>query len=305
MSGTIIIICGATGSGKSKLAIEVAKQLNSEIISADSLAIYKNLDIGTAKPTLAEQQEVKHHLIDVALPTESFCVSDYEALALPIINDLIAKNKVPVICGGTGFYINSILYKMSYGGTKENLEVRRKFIELAKTKGEDYVYQELKKVDPKSCEKIHKNDIVRVVRALEIYYATGKRKSEQNDKKNPRYNYVAVTIDTPREVLYSRINKRVDDMISNGLINEVKGLIESGITINHQCMQGIGYKEVYDALLNGTLNDVANVIKLNSRHYAKRQITFFKQLEGLNYISGDTYSMAKKTIELLKSHLSN
>ena len=299
MSKKILIICGATGSGKSSLVIEVAKKLNTEIISADSLAIYKELDIGTAKPTKEEQSIVKHHLIDVASPFETFSVSDYESLALPIIDKLLSENKTPIICGGTGFYINSILYKLSYGGIPENLEVRNKFFELSKTEGVEAVHNVLKKVDEESAKKLHPNDLVRVIRALEIYYGTGKKKSEQQDKLIPRYDYTAVTINHDREVLYSRINKRVDIMLENGLINEVKGLIDKGVTIDNQCMQGIGYKEVYDAIINDNFDNLKDLLKLNSRHYAKRQITFFKKLENLQYLNGNLEELTNKTIELL------
>ena len=296
MSNKIIIICGPTASGKSALAINIAKQLNTEIISADSLAIYKNLDIGTAKPTIDEQKQVKHHLIDVVSPFDNFSVSDYEKLALPIIDNLLKNGKTPIICGGTGFYINSILYNLNYGGTKENLEVREKYFNLYKSNGADCVYNELLKVDPESSKTLHKNDVKRVIRALEIYYATGKKKSEQNDKLIPRYNYLAYTIDHSRDYLYSRINKRVDIMLENGLIDEVKNLMKNGVTINHQCMQGIGYKEVYDAVIKDDYANLSEVIKLNSRHYAKRQITFFKKLEGLIYLKGNLDEITNKVL---------
>lgn len=287
MKPEIIIICGPTASGKSALAIKLAKTLNTEIISADSLAIYKHLDIGTAKPSSYEQSLVKHHLIDVVEPTSSFSVSDYESLALPIVNDLISKGKTPIICGGTGFYINSIIYKLGYGQVEGNLEIRNKYINMAKTQGVDAVYEVLQSVDNKATEKIHKNDIVRVVRALEIYFSTGKRKSDQNDKLEPRYSYLAFAPNFDRQELYSRIDKRVDIMIENGLIDEVKSLIDMGIDKNNQCMQGIGYKETYDALISGDLSRLSDLIKINSRHYAKRQITFFKRLEGLNYVNSN------------------
>lgn len=285
MTTEIIIICGPTASGKSSLAIELAKKLNTEIISADSLAIYKKLNVGTAKPSIQELNEVKHHLIDVVEPTDSFSVHDYEKLALPIVNELISKGKIPIICGGTGFYINSILYNLSYGNTAGNDELREKFKNLAKTEGASYVYNELKKVDAETALKLHENDVVRVIRALEIYYATGKKKSEQNDKAFPRYNYKAYAVNRDREVLYDRINKRVDVMLNNGLIDEVKGLMNDGITKENQCMQGIGYKEVYDAVIENNYDNLSELLKLNTRHYAKRQITFFKKLDGLTMVS--------------------
>lgn len=299
MKPQIIIICGPTASGKSSLAIKLAKLLDTEIISADSLAIYKRLDIGTAKPTKEEQAEIKHHLVDVVEPTSKFSVSDYEKLSLPIIDDMLAKGKTPIICGGTGFYINSILYKLSYGQTEENLEVRHKYMKMAETLGVDAVYEELKKVDEKATLKIHKNDLVRVVRALEIYYSTGKKKSDQNDKLIPRYSYLAFMPNFERQELYSRIDKRVDIMMENGLVDEVKGLIDSGIDKTYQCMQGIGYKETFDALKSGDLTGLSDLIKINSRHYAKRQITFFKRLEGLNYLNPNPEEGLKEILKLI------
>ncbi|MBR2322119.1 MAG: tRNA (adenosine(37)-N6)-dimethylallyltransferase MiaA [Clostridia bacterium] len=299
MKPEIIIICGPTASGKSALAIKLAKTLNTEIISADSLAIYKHLDIGTAKPTSYEQSLVKHHLIDVVEPTSSFSVSDYESLALPIVNDLISKGKTPIICGGTGFYINSILYKLGYGQVEGNLEIRNKYINMAKTQGVDAVYEVLQSVDKKATEKIHKNDIVRVVRALEIYFSTGKRKSDQNDKLEPRYSYLAFAPNFDRQELYSRIDKRVDIMMESGLVDEVKSLIDMGIDKNNQCMQGIGYKETFDALVSGDLSGLSDLIKINSRHYAKRQITFFKRLEGLNYVNSNKDVAISEMLKLI------
>jgi tRNA dimethylallyltransferase len=299
MKPEIIIICGPTASGKSALAIKLAKTLNTEIISADSLAIYKHLDIGTAKPTSYEQSLVKHHLIDVVEPTSSFSVSDYESLALPIVNDLISKGKTPIICGGTGFYINSILYKLGYGQVEGNLEIRNKYINMAKTQGVDAVYEVLQSVDKKATEKIHKNDIVRVVRALEIYFSTGKRKSDQNDKLEPRYSYLAFAPNFDRQELYSRIDKRVDIMMKSGLVDEVKRLIDMGIDKNNQCMQGIGYKETFDALISGDLSGLSDLIKINSRHYAKRQITFFKRLEGLNYVNSNPDVAISEMLKLI------
>lgn len=300
MRPQIIIICGPTASGKSSLAIKLAAALDTEIISADSLAIYKSLDIGTAKPTKDELSLVKHHLVDVCEPTDNFSVSDFENMALPIINDLISRGKTPIICGGTGFYINSVLYKLSYGGSASNLKIRDKYFNLAKEKGADAVYNELLKVDPKSCEKIHKNDLVRVVRALEIYYSTGKQKSAQNDLLTPRYTYIALTPELSRETLYDRINKRVDVMLENGLVEEVKSLINSGIDKSHQCMQGIGYKETYDAIIANDYSTLADLIKLNSRHYAKRQITFFKKLENIERIDVNNQDKINEIINIFK-----
>ena len=296
----IIIICGPTASNKSALAINLAKMLDSEIISADSLNVYKKLDIGTAKPTKEEQKIVKHHLIDVVEPDKKFSVGDYRELALPIVNRLLSEGKTPIICGGTGFYINSILYNLSYGNVSADLVVREKYLKLAKEHGNLYVYNILKELDPKSAEKVHFNDIKRVVRALEIC-ENGTKKSDIKDNLSSNFNYLAFSVDYEREELYKRINQRVDNMIERGLVNEVKSLINCGITIENQCLQGIGYKEIY-AYLNGELNltDAIEQIKLNTRHYAKRQITFFKKLPELQFLKPNNPDiLARRIIDLL------
>lgn len=277
----IIIICGPTASGKTALAVEVAKKLNSEVISADSMYIYKGLNIGTAKPTKDEQQGIVHHLIDVVSPFDSFTVSNYKNTAQPIINKLINENKIPVICGGTGFYINSLLYDLSYGNGNDNPEVREKYKNLASKNGNKFVYDILKSVDPISAEKLHFNDVKRVIRALEIY-ENGCKKSDIKDEFIPKYNYFAYSINHDRKTLYDRINTRVDFMIKNGLIDEVKSLIKSGVNRNLQCMQAIGYKEVFD-YLDGiiSIEELVDLIKLNTRHYAKRQLTYFKKIPNL------------------------
>ena len=277
--GKLLIICGPTASGKTDLAIECAKLLNTEIISADSLYIYKDLNIGTAKPTLEERQGVVHHAIDVVESDDNFTVSEYKSIAEPVIFKLQEQNKVPIVCGGTGFYINSLLFDLSYGKGEGNLEVREKYNTLAKEFGNQYVYDILKQVDMETAEKLHPNDLKRVVRALEIY-ESGVKKSEIKDDFKPKHDYKAFSINYPREELYQRINKRVDVMLENGLIDEVKGLMDKGITLENQCLLGIGYKEIYSYLIGEiSLNDAKELIKLNTRHYAKRQITFFKKLE--------------------------
>lgn len=294
----IIIICGATATGKSDLAIECAKLLDTEIISADSMYIYKYLNIGTAKPTVKEMQGVKHHLIDVVNPSDTFSVSDYKRLATPIIDDLHSKNKIPIICGGTGFYINSLLYDLSYGNSCENLEIREKYKKLAEEKGNKAVFDDLIKYDPESAKKLHYNDVKRVIRALEIYF-NGTKKSDIKDEFISKYNYEAYAIEYPREKLYDRINIRVDKMINLGLIDEVKRLKEMGINETHQCMQGIGYKEVLQ-YTNGaiSLEEMSDLIKLNTRHYAKRQITFFKRLNNLTFLQpNDSLVLAKSIIK--------
>lgn len=277
----LIIICGPTASGKTELALECAKILNTEIISADSMNVYCGLDVGTAKPNKTEREQVKHHLIDVVSPLNSFSVGNYKKKAEPIIEKLFSENKTPIICGGTGFYVNSLIYNLSYGKSPANLIAREKYFNLVEEKGAEYVYNILLSVDPESAKKIHFNDVKRVVRALEIY-ESGVKKSELNDLNLPIRDYLAYYIDFDRSILYDRIDKRVDIMIENGLIEEVSGLVNSGIDISYQCMQGIGYKEVYSYLKNKiSLEECINLIKLNTRHYAKRQLTFFKKLPNL------------------------
>ncbi len=294
----ILIICGPTASGKTALAVECAKLLNSEVVSADSLYIYKGLDIGTAKPTEAETCGIKHHIIDVANTNSEFTVSNYRELALNAIESIVKKGKIPVMCGGTGFYINSILYDLSYGNSQGNEKVREYYKNLAEEKGNLFVYDILMEKDPESAKKLHFNDIKRVIRALEIC-STGIKKSEIVDDLTPKFDYKAYSFDFDREKLYERINLRVNQMIDNGLITEVKGLIDSGISIENQCMQGIGYKEIVE-YLNGeiSLKDAIDKIKLNTRHYAKRQITFFKKLPGLIYLKpNDVKIVAKEIVE--------
>lgn len=295
----LLIICGATASGKTSLAIDCAKKLNTEVISADSQLVYRGLNIGTAKPTLAEMDGVKHHLIDVVSAKENFSVSDYEDSALPIIDNLLNQGKTPILCGGTGFYINSVLYDLSYGNVQADEKIRRKYEQIAAEKGKEYLFELLKKVDAKTAEVLHVNDVKRVIRALEIYELTGRRKSEQKDEKRVRYNYVAVAIDYPREELYKRIDSRVDIMFNLGLIEEVKSLLASGVDEKCQCLQAIGYKEVVEGLKNGdNQSTMRDVIKRNTRHYAKRQITFFKKLEGIIWLKKEEATV-EKVMELL------
>ncbi|MDY2842043.1 MAG: tRNA (adenosine(37)-N6)-dimethylallyltransferase MiaA [Candidatus Borkfalkiaceae bacterium] len=296
----VLIICGPTASGKTELAVECAKLLKTEVISADSMNIYKYLDIGTAKPTLTEMQGVIHNMIDVVDPRESFSVGDYKELAKPILERLISDGKIPVICGGTGFYINSLIYDFSYGNGACRPEIREKYKKLAEIEGNEYIYNLLKEKDPESASAIHCNDLKRVIRALEIY-ENGVKKSEIRDEKIPVYPYKAYSYDVERDILYDNIDNRVDKMIEKGLVNEVKRLTALGITDKNQCMQGIGYKEIYEYLSGKTtLAEAIEKIKLNTRHYAKRQITFFKKLNGLVYIKKtDVKKTAEKIIDEL------
>ncbi|MCD8294186.1 MAG: tRNA (adenosine(37)-N6)-dimethylallyltransferase MiaA [Clostridia bacterium] len=280
-----LVICGATATGKTALAVECAKQLGGEIISADSEIIYRGLNIGTAKPTQEEMQGVLHHMIDIVGAQESFSVMDYQEKASKILQRIEQDGKVPVICGGTGFYVNSLLFDYSYGGVPSNPEVRAKYQNIADADGKEVLYGILQKLDPKTAARLHPNDVKRVVRALEIYECSGTKMSDISDSLSPIREYVAVAVDYPRDELYSRIDQRVDQMFAAGLVAEVRDLIAHGVTDKCQSMQAIGYKEVYSGIKKGTsVILMKDLVKLNTRHYAKRQITFFRKMPGLIWL---------------------
>ena len=241
-------------------------------------------------------------MIDVAEPFAEYSVSDYREAALPIVEKMVSEGKIPVICGGTGFYINSLLFDLSYGKVAAAPEVREKYEKLAEERGKEYVYDILKQTDPAAAEKLHPNDLKRVIRALEIFEAGGVKKSEINDGQKARFDYVAVAIDYPREELYERINLRVDKMFEAGLVEEVSSLLSRGIDENCRCMQAIGYKEVIECLKNGlSQSTMRDIIKQNTRRYAKRQITFFKKLPNLINLSANQ-AIAEKVIEILNNY---
>lgn len=300
----IIVVCGPTASGKSALAVEIALKFGGEIVSADSVSIYKGLDIGSAKPSEEEKKGVPHYLIDVASPKDSFSVGDYEELAVPAVEDISGRGKIPIICGGTGFYVNSVLYRMSYGLSKGDIGIRRKYERAAEEKGREFVYSILKEKDPETAAKLHPNDLVRVIRALEIFDATGVKKSDIKDEMVPRYDFIALMPTLPREILYERINARVDNMMSCGLTSEVRSLLESGVTLEDQCMQGIGYKETAEAILSGT-EIPTEQIKMNTRRYAKRQITFFKRFQNLYPIDFTDDDKSEKTFKIIDNFLNS
>lgn len=296
----ILVVCGATATGKTALAAECARILHGEVISADALLVYKGLNIGTAKPTQAEMRGVPHYMIDVCEPTEAFSVSDFERLALPLMEDILSRGKTPVLCGGTGFYMNGLLYKSSFGNTPADLRVRQEYERMEKEKGREHLHALLQEADPESAQRLHPNDVKRVIRALEIYALTGQKKSAQKDEAIPRFPFCAVAYDYPRETLYGRIGRRVEEMFAQGLVDEVKGLLARGVGENAQCMQGIGYKEVVEGLKNGDSDStMSEIIKKNTRNYAKRQITFFKRTQNLHWLApASAEQSAREVIEL-------
>lgn len=292
----ILVVCGPTASGKTGFAVQMAQKLHSEVISADCMLVYRGFDIGTAKPTEKERAGVPHHLIDVVRANEKFSASDYEALARPVCERLLAENKNPVVCGGTGFYIQSLLFSRSLGNVGASEEVRRKYERMEIELGKEAVFARLQAVDSESAAKLHPNDVKRVIRALEIFELTGKKKSEQEDGFVARYPYVAVAFDYPREELYARIDARVEQMLQDGLVEEVQKILADGTSEQSQSMQGIGYKEVVQFLKKEiSYSTMRDVIKQNSRNYAKRQITFFKKFPGLVWLEPSADNIAKVT----------
>lgn len=294
----LIAICGPTASGKTSLAVACARALGGEVVSCDALLVYKGLNIGTAKPTKEEMEGAPHHLIDIVEPTQNFSVHDFERAALPVVEDILARGKVPVLCGGTGFYMNAILFCSGFGHAGGDAAIREKYEHIAAERGREYLHSLLRECDPESAEKLHPNDVKRVIRALEIYALTGCRKSSQNDSFEPRYPYEAFAVNWERQTLYARIHERTQAMLQAGLVEEVKALLASGVSENAQCMQAIGYKEVIEILKNGDIHStMSDIIEKNTRRYAKRQLTFFKKLPNLHWLEPDKTETMIKEIE--------
>ena len=285
----VIVICGPTASGKTNLSIELAKKIDGEIVSCDSMQIYKDMSIGTAKPTIEEMQGIKHYLIDYVSPEVRYSVAEYKKDAIKAIQDIINKRKVPIVVGGTGLYVESLIYGIEYSEIKEDLEYRKQLDEIEKEEGLEKLYEMAYKIDKKSLEKISCNDKKRICRILEIYHSTGKTKTElekESRKNGPQYDYILFGINMEREKLYERINKRVDIMIKNGLIEEVQQLITKYNDFP-TAMQGLGYKEVVE-YLKGVISkeEMIEKIKMETRRYAKRQLTWFKKYKNIMWING-------------------
>ena len=286
----VIVIVGPTASGKTALSIELAKKINGEIVSCDSMQIYKDMNIGSAKPTTEEMQGIKHYLIDEVEPTQRFSVAEYKKRAEQAIEEIIEKGKVPIIVGGTGLYANSLIYGIEFDQIKFDEKYRYKLMQEAETEeGLQKLYEQAKKIDHKAMEKISFNDKKRIIRVLEIFHSTGKNKTQQeieSRKKELKYNYKVFAINIERQKLYERINKRVDIMIAQGLIDEVKHILKKYKEFP-TAMQAIGYKEVVE-YLNGliTKDEAIEKIKQESRRYAKRQITWFKRIEDIIWLNG-------------------
>lgn len=274
----LVVIIGPTAVGKTKLSIELAKRLNTEIISGDSMQIYKGMDIGTAKIKVDEMEGIRHHLIDIKSPRESFSVADFQKNVRPLIKHLSSSGKIPMIVGGTGLYIQSVLYDYHFTESPSDPEYRIELERLYKEKGETEIHRLLFEVDPAAAQKIHPHNVRRVIRALEIYHCTNRTMTESISNQNQEilYDVALIGLTMDRDVLYERINQRVDMMITEGLLDEVKQLYNEGIR-DVQAIQAIGYKELYDYFDGKTTYEEAiNSLKQNSRRYAKRQLTWFR-----------------------------
>lgn len=285
----VIVICGPTASGKTSLSIELAKKLQGEIISADSMQIYLGMDIGTAKPTIEEKQGIQHYLIDCVLPDQRFSVADYKKKAKIAIKEVIQKGKIPIVVGGTGLYIDSLIYEIEYPDITFDKKYREYLEKRAEAEGLDRLYEEAKKIDNEAVQKISVNDQKRILRILEIYNATGKTKTQleiESRKKELEYDYYVYALNWDREILYERINKRVDLMIEQGLIEEVQMILKKYKKFP-TAMQGLGYKEVVD-YLNGkyTKHEMIDKIKMETRRYAKRQLTWFRKNKQTKWLEG-------------------
>lgn len=276
-----IVLTGPTAVGKTSLSIQLAKAVHGEVISADSMQVYKEMDIGTAKITAEEMCGIPHYLVDEFLPNEDFNVVKFKQYAEKYIQTIYEHGHIPILVGGTGFYIQAVLNNIDFEKNDGDTAYRKELEELVAAKGNAYLYEILKQVDPKSTEIIHENNVKRVIRALEFYHQTGKKISEHNEqereKKSP-YKFAYFVLTDERDVLYDRINKRVDTMVENGLLEEVTALRNKGYTSDMVSMQGIGYKEIME-YLEGTCSyeEAIDKLKKNTRHFAKRQLTWFKR----------------------------
>ena len=303
----LVILTGPTAVGKTSLSINLAKAINGEIISADSMQIYKGMDIGTAKIMPEEMDGVTHHLIDVIDPTEDFHVVRFKEMVEAAIEEIYAKGKVPIICGGTGFYIQAILYDIDFTENEIDKSYRESLVKYAAEFGQDALHDKLKAIDPESAESIPAANVKRVIRAIEYYEQTGEKFSVHNatqKEKNSPYNFAYFVLNDDRQLLYNRIDARVDKMIDEGLVDEVKSLVAKGVKKGMTAMDGIGYKELLDYLDgNGSLEDAVELIKKKSRNYAKRQLTWFRREKEVIWLDKTVYTSEDMLLDEILSTL--
>lgn len=300
----LIILTGPTAVGKTKLSIALAKAIDGEIISADSMQVYRGMDIGSAKIKKEEMQGVPHYLIDVLEPEEEFHVVKFQQMAKEAMQKIRAKGKIPIVVGGTGFYIQALLYDIDFTENEKDDAYRRHLEQLTEEKGAVYLHDMLRYVDEKAAEEIHENNVKRVIRALEFYHQTGKKISEHNEEergKESPYSFCYFVLNDDRQKLYEQIERRIDEMVEEGLIEEVRTLKEQGFTRDMVSMQGLGYKEILD-YLDGktTLEEAIYVLKRDTRHFAKRQITWFRRERDVIWVEKEQFRYEEdKMLEFL------
>lgn len=308
MKKPLIILTGPTAVGKTKASIGLAKALNGEIISADSMQVYKYMDIGSAKIKPEEMQGVKHYLVDELEPDEEFHVVRFQQMAKDAMKEIYAKGKVPIVVGGTGFYIQALLYDIDFTESNEDTSYREELEQIATAHGAEYLHNMLREVDPVSAEAIHANNVKRVIRALEFYKSTGQKISEHNEKERAKespYDFCYFVLNDERQNLYNRIDIRIDQMLEEGLLEEVTALKDKGYTKDMVSMQGLGYKEILD-YLNGecTLEEAIYILKRDTRHFAKRQLTWFRRERDVIWIDKNKYDYDElKILEVMLSYV--
>ncbi len=299
----IIILTGPTAVGKTALSIALAKAIDGEIISADSMQVYKQMDIGSAKITKDEMEGVPHHLVDVLDPQEGFDVCRFQSMAKEALAGIYERGRVPIVVGGTGFYIQALLYDIDFTETEEDTAYRRELSELARTKGNHALHEMLKQVDPESAEAIHENNVKRVIRALEFYQETGEKISAHNEQQRLHespYQFCYFVLTDDRKTLYERIDERVDLMLEQGLVAEVQALKEQGCRADMVSMKGLGYKEIL-AYLDGqiSLEEAVYIIKRDTRHFAKRQLTWFRRERDVIWLDRQAYQDEASILEAM------
>lgn len=301
MKKPLIILTGPTAVGKTELSIALAKAINGEIISADSMQVYKHMDIGSAKITKEEMDGVVHHLVDVIEPSEEFNVVRFQQMAKETMKSIYEKGKIPIVVGGTGFYIQALLNDIDFEDTKEDSKYRKMLEEEARMYGVTYLHNKLKEVDPQSALDIHENNVKRVIRALEYYHLTNEPISKHNEiqkQKTSPYNFAYFVLTMDREKLYDRINKRIDLMLDAGLIEEVTWLKEQGYTSDMVSMKGLGYKEILEYLDGAySLEEAIYILKRDTRHFAKRQLTWFKREKEVIWLEKKQTTTTKDLLE--------
>ena len=305
MTTPLIILTGPTAVGKTDLSIQLAKAVDAEIVSADSMQIYKYMDIGSAKVTEEEMQGVKHYLVDEIEPDMPFSVSEYKRKAEEYIDEISSRGKNVIVTGGTGLYLNSLIYDMDFGKSDANQELREELNKELEENGPAYMYEKLVSLDKEAAERIHPNNTKRVIRAIEVAMSGEKMNDFSKDLRyNKKYRPIIIVLNRDRQALYDRINLRVDIMLKNGLIEEVKGLLEKGYTKDMISMQGIGYKEIIK-YFDGeyTLDEAIEIIKRDSRRYAKRQLTWFRRYEDAKWFEIDKFDSAEELKDAVVSYV--